>query len=131
MPTSTPRSSTRKATPRKAKQPTTNVLQAETQPDKYDVVATWRGHEFTVNLLGISWGRIAYGARLAANEKRPMYDRVNSMIDLFEGLLGEEQAAEIIQAETAILDDPAVMTEFWDVLSKAITGAAPGESTAS
>lgn len=131
MPTSTPRSGTRKATPRKAKQPTTNALQAEAQPDKYDIVATWRGHEFTVNLRSISWGRIAYGARFVANEKRPMFDRANAAIDLFETLLGEKQADEIIAAEPTILDDPAAMTEFWDALISAIAGAQPGESKAS
>lgn len=131
MPTSTPRSGTRKAAPRKAKQPTTNALQAEAQPDKYDVVATWRGHEFTVNLSGISWGRIAYAARIAGKEARPIFDRVNAGIDLLETLLGEEQADEIIGAEPTMLDDPAVMTEFWEVLIKAMTGAASGESKAS
>lgn len=131
MPTSTPRSGARKATSRKAKQPTTNALQAEAQPDKFDVTATWRGHEIAISLVGISYGRIAYAARTAANEKQPMFNRVNAMIDVFEGLLGEEQAAEIIQAEPAMLDDPAVMTEFWEVLNKAITGAKPGELRAS
>lgn len=130
MPTSTPRSSaTRK--PAKSRQRTANALQAEAKPDTFDVTATWRGHEVAVNLAGISYGRIAYAARIAGNERQPMYNRVNAMIDVFEGLLGEEATAEIIAAEPRLLDDPAMMTEFWDVLNKAITGAAPGESTAS
>jgi hypothetical protein len=126
MPTSTPRSGTRKA-----KQITTNALQAEAQPDQFDIVTTWRGHDLAVNLAGISYGRVAYATRVAGNERLPMFQRVNAMIDVFEGILGEEQAADIIGAEPAILDDAAVMTEFWEVLNQAITGAKPGESTAS
>lgn len=129
MPTSTPRSSSRK--PTKSRQRTTNALQAEAQPDTFDVTATWRGHDVSINLAGIPFGRIAYAARIAGNERQPMYSRVNAMIDVIEGLLGEETAAEIIQAEPAMLDDPAVMTEFWEVLNRAITGAKPGESKAS
>ena len=129
MPTSTPRSSTRKTA--KPKQRTVNALQAEAQPDQFDVAVTWRGHEITINLADVSFGRVAYAARIAGNERMPLYNRVNAMIDVFEGILGEDQAAAIIQAEQRLLDDPALMAEFWEVLNKAITGAKPGESRAS
>jgi hypothetical protein len=129
MPTSTPRSAARKTA--KPKQRTTNALLAEAQPNQFDVATTWRGHEVSINLADASFGRIAYAARTAANEKAPLYNRVNAMIDVFEGVLGEDQTASIIQAEPRLLDDPALMTEFWEVLNKAITGAKPGESTAS
>ena len=129
MPTSTSRSATRKSV--RSKQRTTNALQAEAQADQFDVTTAWRGHDVTINMANLSFGRIAYAARIAARESAPLFDRVQAMLDVFEGMLGEQQTAAIINAEPRLLDDPALMTEFWEVLNKAITGAKPGESMAS
>lgn len=127
MPTSVPRKT---ASRRPAKQPA-NALQAEAKPDQFVIPFTWEGTQFEVNVRDISYGRVAYAARIAGNEHLDIYQRVNAMLDALEGMLGQEQVAKAVEAQPRLLDDAELMNGFLTALNQAIVGGTPGESQAS
>lgn len=95
------------------------------------VTMEWRGHTFLIDLQQIRFGRAAFAFRQVDNESLPLMSRVTALVDMVEAAFGPEQTAAIVELAPNLFDDHDTYASFWQTFTQAVTGAMPGESSAS
>lgn len=130
-----PRSKTRnRAKPRRqvpdlSKAVTVNPTEAEAAG--LNIAFEWRGVPFVVDVQAVKFGKAAFSIRVVNNESLPVMTRMDACMAVLEAAVGQEQLMKALELEPAFFDDITVLTSFWDAYTKAMHGAASGESLAS
>ena len=106
-----------------------NALQAEATGGC--VAFAWEGRSFAVDLASLRLDKAMFALRLAGNDALPVSTRMSLMLDVFEVTLGAEQLAELYEVAPDLFSNAERQQSFWNAFTRAVTGAAPGESLAS
>lgn len=109
------------------KTPTTDAAVAEVAPNEFQLVFKWRDHVFAIDPQDFEFGRAMFAVRLATNEKRGFGNQLNSMIDAFEAIVGQEQLEVAVRLEPHLFDDPEAVKSFFGAITQSVTGGSLGE----